>query len=69
MDPGPVHLVAVADVIRLVERAVNDLLGLENSVQRARTLGYLGGVAIKALEVGNLDERVTALERVLKGRQ
>ena len=56
-------------MIQLLVRAVNDLLSLENSVQRARTLGYLGGVAIKALEVGNLEERVAELERVLKGRQ
>ena len=58
----PVRVESMADVIRLLERAVNDALALENSLQRARTLGYLAGAMIKALEVGDLEERVSALE-------
>lgn len=66
---APVEIETVADVIRLLGRAINDALALENSIQRARVLGYLGGVAIKALEVGGLEDRVGELERVLKERK
>ena len=55
-------LVAVADLRRLLEIAALDTLGLENSIARARTLGYLVGVAAKLLEVGELEERLAYLE-------
>jgi hypothetical protein len=35
---------------------------------RARTIGYLAGVALRALEAGNLAARVEMLEAVLKQR-
>lgn len=66
---APVEIENVADVVRLVERAINDLLILENSVQRSRTLGYLAGVAIKALEIGDLEARLSEIERVLRARK
>ena len=52
----------VADLRRLLEIAALDTLGLENSIARARTLGYLVGVAGKLLETGELEERLAALE-------
>ena len=55
-------LVAVADLRRLLEIAALDTLGLENSIARSRTLGYLVGVAAKLLEVGELEERLAYLE-------
>ncbi len=40
--PGQtVRLESVGDVLRLIERAVNDALAMENSLSRARTLGTL----------------------------
>ena len=49
---------------RLLVIASLDTLGLENSIARARTLGYLVGVAGKLLETGELEERLvlSALE-------
>ncbi len=62
-------LVAVADLRRLLEIAALDTLGLENSIARSRTLGYLVGVAAKLLEVGELEERLAYLEAAVQGRK
>lgn len=55
-------LASVADIRRLLEIAVLDTLGLENSVARSRTLAYLAQTALKALEAGDLEERLRRLE-------
>ncbi len=55
-------LETVGDLRRLLVIAALDTLGLENSIARARTLGYLVGVAGKLLETGELEERLAALE-------
>ena len=61
-------LADVAQVQRLLEIACLDTLSLENSVARSRTLAYLAQVALKALEVGELAERIDALERLVAPR-
>jgi len=58
----------VGQVRRLLEIAALDTLSLENSVARSRTLTYLAQVALKALEVGELAERIEALERLVAPR-
>ena len=62
-------LVAVADLRRLLEIAALDTLGLENSIARSRTLGYLVGVAAKLLEVGELEQRLAYLEGAVHGQK
>ncbi len=52
----------VGQVRRLLEVAVMDTLQLENSIARSRALAYLSQVALKMLEVGELEERLQALE-------
>ncbi len=54
-------LETVGAIRRLIEIAVLDTLGLENSVARSRTLAYLAQVALKVLEVGDFQERLPAL--------
>jgi uncharacterized small protein (DUF1192 family) len=49
----------------LLEETVSTTLAQENTGQRSRTLGYLLGLALKALEVGELEERIAALEERL----
>jgi hypothetical protein len=61
-------LSTVPDIRRLLEVAALDTLSLENSVARARTLAYLAQTALKCLEVGDLEERVHALEAALSSR-
>ena len=59
----------VGDVLRLLEVAARDVLARKPSVQRARALVYISGTALKALEVGALEERVAALEARLTLRE
>ena len=61
-------LADVGQVRRLLEIAVLDSLALENSVARSRTLAYLAQVALKALEVGEFEARLEALERLVAPR-
>ena len=55
----------ITQVRRLVEVAVLDTLGLENSVGRNRALGAFAQTAAKLLEVGEFEERLNALEQVV----
>jgi len=59
----------MADVTALLQHTINQALQLENSIARARTLGYLAGLLIKALDIASLEERVLLLERVLQSRE
>ena len=59
----------VGQIRRLVEIAVLDTLALENSIARSRALIAAVGAAAKLLEVGELEDRILALERALKPRQ
>lgn len=61
-------LSSVASIRRLVEVAVLDTLGLENSVARARTLAYLAQTAARLLEVGELEDRLAAIEHAMGPR-
>jgi hypothetical protein len=53
----------IEGIRRLIEVAVMDTLGMENSISRNRTLAYLAQVALRTLEVSNLEERIMALEQ------
>ena len=64
-----VGLETVGDIRRLLEVTVLDTLGLENSIARARTLAYLATTAIKLLEVGELEQRLAALEAAVQGQK
>ncbi len=55
----------VVDLRRILEIALLDTLSLDNSIARARTLGYLVGVAAKLLEVGELEQRLAYLEAAI----
>ncbi len=59
----------VGGVRRLLQIAVTDTLSLENSIARARTIAYLSQVALKTLELAELEERLQALEATLKPRE
>jgi hypothetical protein len=61
--PTGLTLRDVPAIQSLLERAVQDCLGLDNGVQRSRTLGYLAGLALNALSVGDFEARLQALEQ------
>ncbi len=62
----PDSLTSVEGIRRIVEVAVLDTLAMENSIARSRTLAYLAQVALHTLEVGNLEERIAALEELTR---
>ncbi len=62
-------LETVSGIRRLVEVAVMDTLGMENSMARSRTLAYLAQVALRTLEVGELEKRIAVLEQAVHGRR
>lgn len=53
---------SVADLLRVVEIAVFNLLGADSSIAQARALLHAALVGAKLLAVGELEERVAALE-------
>ncbi len=69
--PMPFRLKTAADVLALLAeqvRAVRDAPEA-GTLERARCVGYLAGVALKAIEAGDLAARVEAVEAVLKARR
>jgi hypothetical protein len=46
--------------------AVLDALSMENSMSRVWTLAYVAQVALRMLEVGEIEERVVALEELAR---
>ena len=58
----------IQQVRRLLQIAVMDTLGLENSIARSRVLAYLAQVAIKTVEAGAFQERLAALETAMGPR-
>ena len=58
----------VDQVRRVLEIALVDTLSLDNSVPRNRTLISLAQTGLKAMETGELEERLAALEAAVKRR-
>jgi hypothetical protein len=69
--PVPFRLKTAADVVKLLEEQVGAVRGDDalTTVERARTVGYLAGVALRAIEAGDLAARLEAVESVLKQRR
>ena len=61
-------LATLDQIRRLLEIAVMDTLGLENSIARSRVLAYLAQVALRVVEAADLQERVVALETAVGPR-
>src|SRR5918997_1937115 len=68
--PLPFRLKTAADVLKLLEEQVAAVRGEPNAgtLEKARCVGYLAGVALKAIEAGDLAARVEAVAAGLKGR-
>ena len=67
----PRRLQTAQDVIDLLEEQVEALRAepWAGVVQKARAIGYLAGIARKAIEMGNLAARLELLEAVLRQRK
>jgi hypothetical protein len=51
---------------RVLEIALLDTLGLDNSLNRSRTLGYLVGIGTRLRQEGETEERLRALEAAVQ---
>jgi hypothetical protein len=40
-----------------------------NKIEKARCIGYLGSIALRAIEAGNIEARLEALESALQSRE
>ena len=52
----------LGDVVKLLERTINDALRLENSLSRANTIARLASVLCGIYQVSELEARITVLE-------
>jgi hypothetical protein len=68
--PLPFRLKTAADVLDLLEEQVEAVRSEQEigTLEKARVVGYLAGIALKAIEAGNLAARIESLEAVLKQR-
>lgn len=71
VPPEPLPLGAPADVLAVIEEQVNEVRAdvLADPAEKARTLGILSSVALRAIEAKDLAARLEAVERVLKLRK
>lgn len=60
------NLGTVDGILRVLDIALRDALGLENSIARSRVLISAAGAATRLLEVGDLAARVASLEEALR---
>jgi hypothetical protein len=67
----PVSLDTPADVLAVIGEQVNAVRGdaYADPAEKARTLGFLAGLALRAMETRDLVARLEAVERVLKLRE
>lgn len=66
MPKGNIRLKRPQDVRRLLARVINELMKEESSsIERARVIATLSNSIIKAMEVGELDERMKEIEKRL----
>lgn len=64
--PRSLELRDIRSVQLLLETAARDALCLDNGVSRCRVLAYIATVAARMLEVGELEQRLSALEEQLE---
>jgi hypothetical protein len=69
--PLPFRLKTAQDVLTLIEEQVNAVREEPEAgtLEKARAVGYLAGIALKAVEVADLSARLEAVEQVLKRRK
>jgi hypothetical protein len=69
--PLEFRLQTAADVIALIEEQVAAVRDdtTTSTIEKARAIGYLAGVSLRAIEAGNLAARLEALETTLRKRK
>jgi hypothetical protein len=69
--PTSFRLKTAQDVLVLIEEQVNAVReeSEAGTLEKARAVGYLAGIALKAVEVADLSARLEAVEQVLRRRK
>jgi hypothetical protein len=69
-QPSPRRLQTIQDVIDLLQEQVEAIRATpwSGTIEKARALAYLAGIARKTIEAGTLAARLEMLEAVLKQR-
>lgn len=65
----PLPLKSVADIQELIEDTINRVRTEPMTHQKANCIGYLANIALKTLEVGELEERLASVEEQIKDNQ
>ena len=64
-----VDVASCQDVVRLISETINQVRTGQVDPRIANAVGYLANVIIKALEQGELEDRLTDLETAIKSRR
>lgn len=66
--PSEFRLKTAQDVLDLLQEQINAVREDKEAgtLEKARTIGYLAGIALKAVEVANLESRIAALEEAIQ---
>jgi len=65
--PSSVRIKTAEDIRSLLETTINEVREAEADVLvKARCIGYLAGITLKAVETANLEARLTDIEATLK---
>lgn len=69
--PLPFRLKTAADVVALIEEQVGAVRAepLATTLEKARTIGFLAGVALRAIETGDLAARMEIIEMEMQQRK
>ncbi len=59
----------LADVLTILDYALAEVLPLENSIQRGRLIVAIASAYVEAIQAGELEHRVAALEFALRQRE
>lgn len=64
-DVERVSLATMQDVLGILQNAANDVLQLENSLNRARCIAYIAAVWARCFETSEIERRLSSLEERL----
>ena len=68
-ETGSYVIKSPQDILGILEDAINDTLALGNTTSRAKAVGYLCQIILKGFEVTEIENRLTALEERIYGKQ
>ena len=68
--PARVRIKTAEDVRSLLETTLNEVREAEaDALVKARCIGYLAGITLKAIETANLEARILYIEEMLKKKE